>query len=368
MTNTYSQKISIVMASYNRKLQTIQTLDQFEKLYAGKYNIEVIIVDDSSDSMNQINKTELDEYTYKIIIIQLKEKNWINPVIPYNIGFSHVSPGTNYVIIQNPEIFHCDDIIKHMLDNLADNQYFTYPVFLSPSMSHNQLVTNITENQYYDEFVKKINYNDFDFDYAYYLSNYKDLQHLNINKAHAHYLSNGIREKRQCNKNNIFYRKDMIKSKGWYNHVKLNPRNLHFLSALKYDVLKKIGGFDTRMKDGLWYDDNDFLNRIQKIANVKLIDSNVYFGIHLYHTGGSENHMQVNNFKALTQKNLGILQNNKVNKIIYVDPGNFDNIKKEYIYKNPTSWSNYMIRSRVKYVNESDLINHSDVNLMHHIL
>ncbi len=37
------------MAYYNRKQQLLLTLNQFERLYANKYNFEVIIVDDCSE-------------------------------------------------------------------------------------------------------------------------------------------------------------------------------------------------------------------------------------------------------------------------------------------------------------------------------
>ena len=47
---TRNRKFSIIMAYYNRKQQTILTLDQFERLYGSEYsNIEVVIVDDNSD-------------------------------------------------------------------------------------------------------------------------------------------------------------------------------------------------------------------------------------------------------------------------------------------------------------------------------
>ncbi len=92
-----------------------------------------------------------------------------------------------------------------------------------------------------------------------------------------------------CNKFEIFHRKNVIYNwKGWYNHVSHNTRNLHFISCISYKNLNKIGGFCSKMKDGLWYDDDDFLYRISKIAKIKTVDSNKYMCIHQFHTSGSD--------------------------------------------------------------------------------
>ena len=84
MIETTSQKISIVMSYYNRKAQTLKTLEGFENQYAGKYNFEVVIVDDNSNDENSLIQ-DIKKYSFPInlIVISKEEnattvlKNWI---------------------------------------------------------------------------------------------------------------------------------------------------------------------------------------------------------------------------------------------------------------------------------------------------
>ena len=105
-------KFTIIMAYYNRKAQLLLTLKSFEKLYGNRYNLEVIIVDDMSDESEKITTIEKD-FSFTIKLIELTNKTWSAsaPVIPYNIAISHISPDTDFIIIQNPEIFHCGNIL-----------------------------------------------------------------------------------------------------------------------------------------------------------------------------------------------------------------------------------------------------------------
>lgn len=343
--NKSNMLVSIVMAYYNRKDQLIQTLDCFKELYEGKYNFEVIIVDDKSDDEHDLQSI-IYKYKFMIKLIKISKKEWINPVVPYNIGFSIASG--EYIIIQNPEIFHTGDIIKYALDKLNDNVYLTFPVFSSPSFIHNTEIKNLLNkkcNNYYDEFIAKINYEMFDFDYHFYKKKYNDIRNLNMdmNSAYNHWINYGIKNNRQCNESNIFYRKNVIYEwKGWYNHIKYNPRNLHFLSALKRNLLNKIGGFCNDYKDGLWYDDNDFIERIKKVAEVKLIDSKEYIGIHLYHINGSDDQHLNTNFDQLMNKNKQIYEYNKKNNVIYCNP-TVNNIEYKMFNNDEYIKSNYKI-------------------------
>ena len=67
--------VSIIMTYFNRKTQTKLTFDNFEKMYAGKYNIEVIIVDDSSREDENL-QTMIHNYSFRIKLVELKEKHW----------------------------------------------------------------------------------------------------------------------------------------------------------------------------------------------------------------------------------------------------------------------------------------------------
>ena len=49
------------------------------------------------EKINDIVKS----WSFKIKLIELKNKTWFSPVIPYNVGINHISPDTNIIILQN---------------------------------------------------------------------------------------------------------------------------------------------------------------------------------------------------------------------------------------------------------------------------
>jgi len=76
------------------------------------------------------------------------------------------------------------------------------------------------------------------------------------------------------------------------------------------------------MKDGLWYDDNDFIYRMTKVANVHTIDSNRYFGIHQHHISSIVDEFNFLQNKNLVNKNKVIYEKNKKDQIVYCNPEN----------------------------------------------
>ena len=151
--------VSIIMTYFNRKTQTKLTFDNFEKMYANKYNIEVIIVDDSSRESEKLQKM-IHNYSFKIKLVELKEKHWINPVVPSNIAITHIDPNTELVIIQNPEILHSGDVIGDALNVVTPENYITYPTFNSPHFKYNKQLRKLFDKgktNFYLHFVKKIN-------------------------------------------------------------------------------------------------------------------------------------------------------------------------------------------------------------------
>ena len=104
---------------------------------------------------------------------------------------------------------------------------------------------------------------------------------------------------------------------GWYNHIKHNPCNLHFCSAITKENLDKLRGFDELYSVGNWYDDDEFLERAKLICDVKLIEETMNpYVIHLFHKSsnigsndagvGTGQHQIDNN--PLIQKNKKLLQ------------------------------------------------------------
>ena len=292
-----NKKISIIMPYHNRRNQTILTLNSFKRLYENKYNFEVIIVDDNSDKNEKLTDI-INNFSFEIKYIELIEKTWINPVIPFNMAITNVSPDTDIIIIQSPEIFHCENIFEHTLQNLTNDNYLVYPVYSSPSYEENanlerlfntQTDTQTQVSNYYTDFIQNI-------DYAKYRDEYDD-RVIDI-------------------------------WKGWLQHKSFNDRQLHFLSAITKINMDKIGGFCTEMKDGLWYDDDDFLHRLSKIVKPISVESNKYIGIHQKHENGSNENRKFANFHELSQKNKTIYLNNQTNNVIYCNPNdnNYSNL------------------------------------------
>lgn len=209
--------ISIVMAYYNRRKQLLKTLDSIR--HFGEP--EIIIVDDGSseliDDIPDIN----------LVRIKPKDKTWINPSIPYNIGFSYATG--DVIIIQNPECIHCGDILSYVQD-LSPGNVFSFGAY---------------SLDYHLDYVK------FDLDSLRRLI-YSEPQRIQV----AHH--------------------------GWYNHSKYRPEGLHFCNAITREDLERLGGFDERFANGIGFDDNDLVRRIKKAGiNLQIIDDP--FVIHQKH-------------------------------------------------------------------------------------
>tara|TARA_B100001063_G_scaffold138607_2_gene129499 strand:+ start:6135 stop:7004 length:870 start_codon:yes stop_codon:yes gene_type:complete len=234
------KKVSVVIGYYNRKSLLINTLNKFNQMYKD-YNFEVIITDDKSNQENTLDDI-INNYNFKIILLKVLDKDWINPCVAYNLAIQNISHDTEFIIIQNPEIYHCTNIFDIVLKDLKEGLYLTFPII----SSINDEQTNKYINMTHDELEKNI-------------------------------LAPGSRISRPG------------KNGGWYNHPDYRRRNLHFLSAIHINDLKKIGGFNNEFKDGAWYDDDELLLRIQKVCKVncihpkKNIDDDLILGLHQYH-------------------------------------------------------------------------------------
>ena len=236
-------KFSIVMAYFNnRKEQTINTLNSFKELYHPLnypyYNFEVIIVDDNSAQEFKLNDI-LNNYPFiiKYIEITKEEKgNRINPCLAYNKGFENADG--DVIIIQNPECMHVGDIILFLVNNLKENDYFSFSCF---STNNYNLNKELIES--YNKF-EKINDNNF----------------LSTNKNYGL----GI---------------------NWYNHPYIRPVSYHFCSAIYKKNLDLLNGFDPSYAEGYCFDDDEFLFRIKhhlKLNVINIPPDNV-FVIHQYH-------------------------------------------------------------------------------------
>ena len=218
--------VSIVMTASNRSKQTYFTLQSMLKSKCK--NIQIIIVDDSD--IDPININILRNYPYYIdlIVIKRENKNWINPVVNYNIGFKFIK--CDNVVIQNAEVCHVGDPLYFISKEMKEFNYYVFDVISVSSFENNEEI-------------------------------YKsDITNIDIyNKPYF-----GI----------------------WYQNLNYNNRNLHFFTSIKRETFNLIKEFSYDYTLGIDYDDDDFLLKIISnninIVNLPNFTHNIG-GIHLYH-------------------------------------------------------------------------------------
>lgn len=238
--NTYTKnvKISFIMSHRNRVDLLLFTLYQLNK--SKQNNFEVVIVDDRSDyDISYINNLG---FKYPIKLIR-KDGDYNKIVCPgslYNIAFEK-SVG-DIIVIQNPECVHLNDIPDYI------NNFFNYDDYISfPCYSSN----NIKVNDYILDNIDKININ-------------------NVEKLTKHF------------NNDEKYKNYPI----WFQHPKINNRNLHFCTVISREYYKILGGFSEEYSNGFCFEDDDLIFNIKEklklnVISVKL-EQNVGV-IHMYH-------------------------------------------------------------------------------------
>jgi hypothetical protein len=262
--------ISIIMTSCNRSKQTYFTLQTIKN--SSHKEIQVIIVDDSDD--DPIIKEELEKYPFYIdfISINKENKNWVNPVINYNIGFQYIKG--NKVVIQNAEVCHVGDVLSYMGKKTIDNYYYVCDVRASKTSRTNDFIYDINTDT------------------------------INIYKYNELF---GI----------------------WYQGVK-RLVNYHFLCCMTIQTFNKIKNFSYDYTMGIAYDDDDFVLKI--IANnIKI--KNLFFneynfgGIHLWHKSSLKKNAE-SNISIFTKKNIYYRNNKKY--IDFIEEKNIEkNIEKD---------------------------------------
>lgn len=226
-----AKKISIVMAYCNNKReQTIRTLKRLEQLYSGKYNFEVVIVDEELD--NIISEIDID---IKLIKINKDNGCKVNDCNEFNRGFEEVTG--EIIIIQNPECYHVNDILEYSL-NLNEDEYYSYSCFSANSF---EVTSQLLESKNVLELIKNKKFYD----------------------------------------NNT----KLLKMR-WYNHPILNKTGYHFCSAIHKSKLELIKGFDSMYVECNCFDD-DLLLTIKYVLklDIKFIDPKNGLVIHQYYKG-----------------------------------------------------------------------------------
>jgi glycosyltransferase involved in cell wall biosynthesis len=224
-------EVSIVMTSHNRSKQTYYTLDSIERSLGT--GIQVIIVDDSTT--DPLDEFLLKRFNLSIWYLRLKNKFWINPCVNYNIGFKYVKG--EKIIIQNAEVAHIGDLINLVQNTSLNNKYLVFDVCDLSSPQSDLRLRRLPLN--YDTI-----YNNFNNEWT------------------------------------------------WYQHSTICNTNFHFLTALTRSTLDLLQGMDYDFSMGLWYDDHEWLFRLENEGiTIINVSHEIYkvLGLHQWHDRESKN-------------------------------------------------------------------------------
>ena len=174
-----------------------------------------------------------------IKIIHVKNKWWVNPCIPLNIGFKEAVG--DIIIIQNPECFHTGNIIGFVELNMKLNDYMVFGCYaIDQQRTQRLLALSPTAPNYFNEA--------------------KALLEPKANMA--------------CGK--------APTPNKWYQHSVYRPAAFNFCSAIMREDLDDLGGFDERFGKGIAKDDKEFILRIKR-KGMRIIQVDTPFVIHQYH-------------------------------------------------------------------------------------
>jgi hypothetical protein len=114
----YITDISIIIIYFNDKKSIINILNQFEKIYAYKYKLEVLIIDLNSSHKNKLNNCI---YKYPFYINYIILNHNINYHILIDILEKYAK--SDVLIVQNCSIFHKNNLIKKINLNKIENHF-----------------------------------------------------------------------------------------------------------------------------------------------------------------------------------------------------------------------------------------------------
>ena len=229
-------RVSIVIAYYNRRNLFIKTLESITNTTYSDF--EIIAVDDASIDSQRVNDLPglFPKLNLRIVQIDKKDKWWVNPCIPNNIGFEIASG--DVIIIQNPECLHMGDIISYTAENASTNKYIAFGCYaLDRTKTAQMAQINGSDTEAINRIIQPTN--DIPLDQC---------PHMNR----------------------------------WYQHSEFSPRGLNFCTAITREDLGDLGGFDEAYATGISYDDTEFIRRIyRKGMNVDMVDDQLV--IHQWH-------------------------------------------------------------------------------------
>lgn len=214
-------RTAIVLTYFERKVQLINTISSLRQ-YKGK-DVVIVVVDDGSIK-EPASELLLESGMFPATVVNVTKKQWANSCVPYNIGFEiALEYKPDIVLIQNAECYHGGDIIGHAEKNLTEKNYISYGCYSLPKGSEIPPMTMWPQGATFDG------------------------------------------------------------EGAWYNHPIYRAVGYHFCSAITPANLRKVNGFDERLKDGIAYEDNVFLHHIRNLGlKVEITDDPYVFHQHHY--------------------------------------------------------------------------------------
>ena len=240
-------RVSIVMTYYQRKEQLDYTLKTMGWSRFDADLVELIIVDDCSTGQHSLSEWILDQQiAIKLIVLgpeYKRDKNYCNPAIPYNIGFSEVKGDS--VIIQNPEVCHIGDVIQYTVDHLRDSDYLVFTCAAMPNDDLNREIRTLYSSHDLNVSIQMVR---------------RSLRELSLDAENSPAF--------------------------WHSHSVCQAAAFHFLTAIPAIHLFSLGGFLEEFSFGFCADDNEFIFRIRNRLRlqIRFVDYNsAPFGIHQWH-------------------------------------------------------------------------------------
>ena len=217
-----------------------------------------------------------------------------------NLIIENIDIKSELIIFQHQDIYHSKNILNSKLD--LKNVCYSFPVFYSPSNEENNKYLKLINDKNYknikNDFIDKINFQEYNFDYNFYISKYRDAENLNYSDAFNHFLKNS--KLRVCNKKNIFIKsKSIYDNHGWISHYLFNKENPYHLLSVPSKILN-----DIILNENNINNNNDFINIIKK--NNKLVHIKNDINIKL----NSKTNIEYFKFSYLKKFNLSL---NKIN-------------------------------------------------------
>lgn len=240
-------RVSIVMTYYQRREQLDYTLKTMRGSQFDTDLVELIIVDDGSTGFHSLFTWIQEQHiAIKLIILGPKykrDKNYCNPAIPYNIGFSEVKG--DIVIIQNPEVCHIGDVIQYTVDHLGESDYLVFTCAAMPNDGLNEEMRALFSSSKFSVSIQKVR---------------SLLRELSLDAENSPAF--------------------------WHSHSVCQAAAFHFLTAMPAIHLFSLGGFLEEFSFGFCADDNEFIFRIRNRLRlqIRFVDYNsAPFGIHQWH-------------------------------------------------------------------------------------